>query len=263
MCHTVAVKADSRFDPHYGPAFGCKRFSAFVSTITLSITVKESWRYDRISAFVLAGLGPPMPHRAGGFLATICFAQASLAQATCFTCSPNVRTSLNSPCVGLKLHRSSGIASARAVKSFSMSFQMKLIESGMVLSCGWRCCAKAVSELANSTPVSKAPKRFLISPPIYFATGTTIECNREFCRLRRSACLTLRYTLCEDSSHPRWPLRQLCAVFARAPPSVCRSDHRCDGECPEYRSRELCAMTQIMTLSFGYLTEPAFAPVMF
>src|SRR5216684_1353266 len=164
MCHTVAVRAESRLGPQYGPTFACNRFSALVSAITLSIMVNESRRYARISAFVLAGFGPPMSHRDGGFSPAICFAHASLAHATCFTCSPNVRTSLNSPCVGLKLHLSSGIASARAAKSCSMSFQMKLIESGIVLSCGGSCCAIAVVELTSSTPLTKARMRFLITP---------------------------------------------------------------------------------------------------
>src|SRR5258707_4465576 len=97
MCHTVAVRAESRFEPQYGPVFGCNRFLSFVSAITLSIILNESWRYDRISVFVLAGFGPPMSHREGGFLPAIWFAHASVAHATCFTCSPNVRTSLNSP----------------------------------------------------------------------------------------------------------------------------------------------------------------------
>ena len=35
------------------------------------------------------------------------------AHATCFTCSPNVRTPLNSPCVGANPYCSAGIASAR------------------------------------------------------------------------------------------------------------------------------------------------------
>jgi hypothetical protein len=42
MCHTTAVKAESRFGPQYGPTFGCSRFSVFVSAIILSIIPNES-----------------------------------------------------------------------------------------------------------------------------------------------------------------------------------------------------------------------------
>src|SRR5215469_3961126 len=102
-----------------------------------------------ISALDLAGFGQPRSHRAGVFSPDICFAQASLPHATCFTCSAKERTFLNSPWVGLKLHLSSGMALASAVKSCSMSFQIKLIESGMVLGSGGRCCACAAAEHAS------------------------------------------------------------------------------------------------------------------
>src|SRR5215471_4379478 len=98
-----------------------------------------------ISALDLAGLGPPRSQRAGGVSPVICFAQASLAQATCFTCSPKVRTSLNSPCVGLKLHLSSGMAWANEVKSCSIVFQIELIESGMLFGGAGRDCAPALT----------------------------------------------------------------------------------------------------------------------
>ena len=65
---------------------------------------------------------------------------------------------------GLKFHLSSGIASARATKSCSISFQMKLIESGMVLSWG-SCCATAPDELINSMPTISGRKRLFIGAP--------------------------------------------------------------------------------------------------
>src|SRR5215472_691333 len=104
-----------------------------------------------ISALVLAGLGPPRSQRAGGFSPCICLAQASLAHATCFTCSPNVRTSLKAPCEGLKFHLSSGMASASEVKSFAMLFHTELIESGMVAGWGGRCCATPAMEPITDT----------------------------------------------------------------------------------------------------------------
>jgi hypothetical protein len=57
--------------------------------------------------------------------------------------------------VGLEFHLSSGTASARATKSRSMSFQMKLTESAMVLRCG-SFFATAPNELIGSTPMINA-----------------------------------------------------------------------------------------------------------
>src|SRR5690242_19936966 len=54
------------------------------------------------------------------------------------------------------------MASARAIKSCSTSFQMKLIESGMVLG-GGASCASAPGENINT--MSKACQRFLTNPP--------------------------------------------------------------------------------------------------
>src|SRR5262249_45056276 len=105
---------------------------------------------------------PPRSQRPGGFSPVICLAQASLAQATCFTCSPNERTPLNSPCDGLNDHLSSGMASARAVKSFSMLFQIKLIESGMFFGSAGRCCAiPATGFMSSAAPTSTIEKFFM------------------------------------------------------------------------------------------------------
>src|SRR5215467_14302993 len=164
MCQTVAVSAESRFGPQYWPGLECIRFLSFVSAITLSISLKDSPRYAMISALDLAGFGPPRSHLAGVFSPDICFAQASLPHATCFTCSAKERTFLNSPWVGLKLHLSSGMASARVVKSCSMSFQMKLIESGIFLISSGRFCACAAAEHTNRT-VIKVCKRYVMVPP--------------------------------------------------------------------------------------------------
>src|SRR5207247_2652017 len=74
---------------------------------------KESRRYFMSSLLVRAGSGPPVSQLGGGSLCSISLKNAKFAHATCFTCSANVRTSLNSPLVGLKEYLSSGIASAR------------------------------------------------------------------------------------------------------------------------------------------------------
>src|SRR5260370_8853704 len=100
--------------------------------MVLSASPNESLRWARISALVLAGLGPPRSQRAGGFSPAICLAQASLAHATCFTCSPNERTFLNSPCVGLKPHLSSGMASASEAKPCPLLYQITLLESRLL-----------------------------------------------------------------------------------------------------------------------------------
>src|SRR5262245_54249233 len=130
--------------------------------MTLSTNVNEFRRYAMISALVLAGFGPPKSQRSGGFSPDICFPQASLAQATCFTCSPNVRTPLNSPWVGLKFHLSSGMASANAMKSCEMSFQIKLMESGIVLGSGGRCCARPDNEFPRIPKAMNANTRLCI-----------------------------------------------------------------------------------------------------
>src|SRR5215472_10475386 len=130
--------------------------------MALSAKLNESRRYARISALVLAGLGPPRSQRAGGFSPMICLAQASLAHATCFTCSANERTPLNSPWVGLNDHLSSGMASARPVKSFSMLFQIKLIESGMFFGKAGRCCVvPAAGFMSSAAAMSKAKGLFM------------------------------------------------------------------------------------------------------
>src|SRR5215472_10381831 len=116
-----------------------------------------------ISALVFAGLGPPRSQRAGGFSPPICLAQASLAQATCFTCSAKVRTSLNSPCVGLKLHLSSGMASASEVKSFSTLFQMRLMESDTVLGGSGLCWPFATVEPTSRMPAERRRFKFFMT----------------------------------------------------------------------------------------------------
>src|SRR5215469_6238561 len=131
--------------------------------MALSARLNESRRYARISALVLAGLGPPRSQRAGGFSPPICLAQASLAQATCFTCSAKVRTPLNSPCAGLKLHLSSGMASASDVKSCSTLFQIKLMESGTVFGGSGRCWPMAMAEPTRKTLETKRRCSFFMT----------------------------------------------------------------------------------------------------
>src|SRR5215472_11619464 len=120
-----------------------------------------------ISALVFAGLGPPRSQRAGGFSPAICLAQASLAQATCFTCSAKLRTFVNSPCVGLKLHLSSGIASASEVKSFSTLFQIRLMESGTVFGGSGRVWPIATAEV-RKTLLKRRRRKLFITPSQMF-----------------------------------------------------------------------------------------------
>src|SRR5947208_10903971 len=84
-----------------------------MAAITRSPYANESRRYFMSSLFVRAGSGPPVSQSGGGSLCSISLKKPKFAHATCFTCSPNVRTSLNSPFVGLKEYSSPGIASAR------------------------------------------------------------------------------------------------------------------------------------------------------
>jgi hypothetical protein len=94
-------------------------------------------------------LEPPVAYRWGGFPPAI-FRPTLVCASDVLDLSANVRTPVNSPCVGLKFHFSSGIASAKAMKSCSMSFQTKLMEPATVLRSGGRCCAIACAEFANS-----------------------------------------------------------------------------------------------------------------
>ena len=57
-------------------------------------------QYTTISSFVFAGLGPPVSQRSGGVFFSF-VEEGEFPQATCFTCSPNVRASLKAPSVGL------------------------------------------------------------------------------------------------------------------------------------------------------------------
>src|SRR5215475_8753559 len=117
-----------------------------------------------ISAFDFAGFGPPRSQRSGCFCFSNCVAQAWFAQATCLTCSANVRAFANAPCVGLNVHLSSGIASARRVKSFSTLFQIRLMESGTVLDCGRFSCAFA-REVMTKAEASKRCAFFRMAAP--------------------------------------------------------------------------------------------------
>src|SRR5215470_3013085 len=112
-----------------------------------------------ISAFDFAGFGPPASQCSGCSCFRICVAHASFAQATCLICSANVRAFVNAPCVGLNVHLSSGMASARRVKSFSTLFQMKLMESGTVLDCVCFSCARA-EEAASKADATKRSRVF-------------------------------------------------------------------------------------------------------
>ena len=97
---------------------------------------------------------------------------SSLAHATCFTCSANERTPLNSPWVGLKDHLSSGMASAIAVKSCSMLFQIKLIESGMFFGSAGRCCAVPETGFISSPAAVNTIRRFFMAFSISLVMGT-------------------------------------------------------------------------------------------
>src|SRR5437667_1548993 len=79
---------------------------------TRSPESNESRRYLTSSALLFAAAGPPFSQCSGGVLPSISLKKAKLEQATCFTCSANERTPLNSPALGTKSYLDSGIASA-------------------------------------------------------------------------------------------------------------------------------------------------------
>src|SRR5437867_3072903 len=102
MCHTAATAIPSRV---FGPAYGPSTCS-------------------------------------GGVLPSISLKKAKLEQATCFTCSANERTPLNSPALGTKSYLDSGMASATPRNCPSVQCRAPPTLSAMFLGTS-SCCAAA------------------------------------------------------------------------------------------------------------------------
>src|SRR3989442_8790186 len=102
----------------------------------------ESRRYFTSSALLFAAAGPPFSQCSGGALPSISLKNAKLEHATCFTCSANERTPLNSPAAGTKSYLDSGIASATPRNCPSVQCRAPPTLSAMFLGTS-SCCAAA------------------------------------------------------------------------------------------------------------------------
>src|SRR5204863_7851350 len=94
------------------------------------------------SALGFAAAGPPCSQCSGGALPSISLKKGKLEQATCFTCSANERTPLNSPALGTKSYLDSGIASATPRNCPSVQCRAPPTLSAMFLGTS-PCCAAA------------------------------------------------------------------------------------------------------------------------